>query len=119
MSRGFGIHSRAETMDKRNDTPEELAASGGTVKFTVTCPGYQSEVSFPVGTDPAEAFLPWFEMQLSYLARWRPGSTATINETIPLTQDGTPVTEADVERVTQAMIRDGKEHVRRPRSGRQ
>lgn len=63
-----------------------MSETGRTVKFTVTCPGYQSEVSFPVGTDPQEAFLPWFEMQLAYLARWKPGATATINETIPLAQ---------------------------------
>lgn len=65
-----------------------MSEKGGTVKFMVTCSGYQSEVSFPVGTDAVEALLPWFDMQVAYLARWKPGSTATINETIPLPQSG-------------------------------
>ena len=54
------------------------------ITVEITAPGYRSSTEFPIGADAAAAFCAWFEMQLAYLARWKPGSTATIRETTPL-----------------------------------
>lgn len=61
-----------------------MPESERTVKMTMSCPGYHSEVSFPIDSDATEAFIAWCEMQLSYLGRWTPGSSANHRETIPL-----------------------------------
>lgn len=60
----------------------------GKVQVAITAPGYTSHVEFPLGADAKEAFCSWFEMQLAYLSRWTPGSTATIRETTPLKIEG-------------------------------
>ena len=54
------------------------------VSCELKCPGYESRVSFPLGSDAKEGFIAWFEMQLAYLARWEPGATADLRETRPL-----------------------------------
>lgn len=68
--------------------PQPEARPVSVVKVEMSCPGYRSEVSFPMDTDAKEAFVAWFEMQLAYLARWKPGSTADLRETIPTEQLG-------------------------------
>lgn len=54
------------------------------VTVELRCPGYESKVSFPLNSDATEAVVAWFEMQLSYLARWTPDSTVDHRETRPL-----------------------------------
>jgi hypothetical protein len=52
---------------------------------TIETSGYYSRIELPVGAaDNASEFCLWFGMQLDYLARWTPGSTAMIRETKPI-----------------------------------
>lgn len=55
------------------------------ITVTIECPGYHSRVELPVDApDKAAVFTDWFKMQLDYLARWKPGSEASIRERVPL-----------------------------------
>jgi hypothetical protein len=58
------------------------ASPTDTIIVTIETSGYHSRIELPVtATDKASEFCEWFKMQLDYLARWTPGSTATIRET--------------------------------------
>lgn len=56
-----------------------------TIRFSIEAPGYEARVDIPVDApDKAEAVCGWFKMQLNYLARWTPGSTALNREWAPV-----------------------------------
>src|SRR6266487_538560 len=59
------------------------ADAGPSVRASIEAPGYSTSVTFPLSSDSSDAFATWFQMQVDYLARWKPGSAATIRETEP------------------------------------
>lgn len=51
------------------------------VTVAMTCPGYESNVMFPLhGPDAQSAFCTWLEMQLRYLKARKPGVTVEVRE---------------------------------------
>ena len=54
------------------------------IRFSIEAPGYEARVDIPMDApDKAEAVCGWFKMQLDYLARCSPGSTALLREWTP------------------------------------
>jgi hypothetical protein len=50
--------------------------------LTIACPGYHSEVTFPLhSVDTKAAVVDWLEMQLRYLGVRKAGSKQVIRET--------------------------------------
>ena len=57
------------------------------VRFSIEAPGYDARLEIPVDApDKAEAVCGWLKMQLDYLARWHPGSTAMLREWTPVVE---------------------------------